>query len=77
MGRVGDWKQNFSWCGLIWYIFSVESDGEGPWSKFEQEDSQTDSGKGGKCERFVMLVVPPRNHARSRERFEMSMTSQN
>ena len=30
--------------------FSVQSDGEGPRSKFEQEDGQTDSGKTGTCE---------------------------
>ena len=28
-------------------IFSVESDGEGPRSKFEREDGQTDGGRTG------------------------------
>ena len=31
-------------------FFSVESDGEGPRSKFEGEDDQTDGGKSGTCE---------------------------
>ena len=31
-------------------FFSVESDGEGPRSKFEREDGQTDGGKTGTCE---------------------------
>ena len=31
-------------------FFSVESDGEGPRSKLQQEDGQTDSKKNGSCE---------------------------
>ena len=31
-------------------FFSVESDGEGPRSKFEREDGQTDGGKTGTSE---------------------------
>ena len=31
-------------------MISVESDGEGPRSKFEREDGQTDGGKTGTCE---------------------------
>ena len=31
-------------------FFSEESDGEGPSSKFEREDGQTEGGKTGMCE---------------------------
>ena len=42
----------------LWYdrVFSVESDGEGPRSKFEREDGQTDSGKTGMCEHCDVMV---------------------
>ena len=33
--------------------FSVESDGEGPRSKFEREDGQTDGGKNRHVRAFV------------------------
>ena len=48
-------------------IFSVESDGERPRSKFEREDGQTDIGKTGTCEhlwRHGATLVPPRNHGK-------------
>ena len=53
----------------LWYdrVFSVESDGEGPRSKFEREDGQTDGGKTGTCEhlwRHGAKLVPPRNHSK-------------
>ena len=48
-------------------FFSVESDGEGPRSKFEREDGQTDGEKTGTCEylwRHGATLVPPRNHGK-------------
>ena len=48
-------------------VFSVESDGEGPRSNFEQDDGQTDGGKTGTCEhlwRHSATLVPPRNHGK-------------
>ena len=62
---------------LIDFFFPVESNGEGPRSKFEQEDGQTDSGKEWHVRAFVMSVVPPCNHAWSSERFKMLMISWN
>ena len=51
-------------------------DGDSLRSKFEREDGQT-----GDCKWHVPLAVkqlgPPRNHARSRSRFEMFMISRN
>ena len=48
-------------------FFSVESDGEGPRSKFEREDGQTDGGKLARasiCGRHGATLVPPRNHGK-------------
>ena len=51
-------------------FFSVESDGEGPRSKFEREDGQTDGGKLARA-RICDVMVPRRCHlaimARSRD----------
>ena len=51
-------------------FFSVESDGEGPRSKFEREDGQTDGGKTGTCG-ICDVMVPHWCHlaimARSRD----------
>ena len=52
---------------MIFEFFSVESDGEGPRSKFEQEDGQTDGGKTGTWDhlwRHGATLVPPRNHGK-------------
>ena len=54
-------------------FFSLNSDGEGPRSKFEQEDGQTDSEKvahASACD--IIGATSP-----SRERFEMFMISRN
>ena len=37
---------------VVGWIFSVEYNGEGPRSKFEQEDGQTDSENYGTCQRL-------------------------
>ena len=43
----------------IWWLFSVESDGEGPRLKFEQEDGQTDGETKWHVRAFDTSVVPP------------------
>ena len=48
-------------------FFSVESDGEGPRSKFERGDGQTDGEKTGTWDhlwRHGATLVPPRNHGK-------------
>ena len=44
-------------------FFSVESDGEGPGSKFEREDGQTDGGKLARAS-ICDVMVPPRNYGK-------------
>ena len=62
---------------MIFSICMVESDGEGPRSKFKQEDGKTDNEIIWHVRVFVTSVVPPHHHARSREWFKMFMISQN